>query len=53
MRTGCSGADVSFYSVKGGTHSWPVLTDPTSADPDETVSATVLITDFFRKHRLK
>jgi polyhydroxybutyrate depolymerase len=46
-------ADVSFYAVKGGTHSWPVMTDASSSDPDATFSATTLIADFFRKHRLK
>jgi polyhydroxybutyrate depolymerase len=49
----CSGADVAFYAVKGGTHSWPVLVDPASDDPDATLPATALIADFFRRHRQK
>ena len=48
----CSGSDVAFYSIDGGVHTWPVLVDPSSSDPDQTVSATALITDFFKRHRL-
>jgi polyhydroxybutyrate depolymerase len=51
--TPCSGSDVSFYSLSGGLHSWPVLVDATSDDPDQAFSATAVIADFFRKHRLK
>jgi polyhydroxybutyrate depolymerase len=49
----CTRADVAFYSVKGGTHSWPVLLDASSDDPDATFSATALIAEFFRRHRMK
>ena len=49
----CRGSDVAFYSLSGGLHSWPVLTDATSDDPDQAFSATAVIADFFRHHRLK
>lgn len=48
-----NGAGVAFYSVEGGAHGWPVLTDPASDDPDQTFSATSVIVDFFRHHVLK
>ncbi len=48
----CTGSDVAFYTIDGGVHTWPVLTDPSSSDPDQTVPATALITDFFKKHHL-
>jgi polyhydroxybutyrate depolymerase len=48
----CSGSDVAFFSIDGGVHTWPVLVDPSSSDPDQTVSATALITDFFKRHHL-
>jgi polyhydroxybutyrate depolymerase len=46
-------ADVAFYAIDGGVHTWPVLTDAASSDPDATVSATALIAQFFKKHALK
>ena len=48
----CVGSDVAFYSIDGGVHTWPVLVDRSSSDPDQTVSATALITDFFKRHHL-
>jgi polyhydroxybutyrate depolymerase len=48
----CSGSDVAFYAIDRGVHTWPVLTDPASSDPDQTLSATALITDFFKRHHL-
>jgi polyhydroxybutyrate depolymerase len=51
--TGCTGADVAFYSVDGGAHGWPVLVNPDSDDPDESFSATDLVNAFFRRHVLK
>ncbi len=48
----CTGSDVAFYSIDGGVHTWPVLTSPSSSDPDQTVPATALITDFFKRHHL-
>jgi polyhydroxybutyrate depolymerase len=49
----CSGADVAFYTIDGGVHTWPVLVSPGSSDPDATLSATTLIAQFFKKHSLK
>ena len=48
----CSGSDVAFYTIDGGVHTWPILTDPSSPDPDQTLSATALIADFFKRHHL-
>lgn len=48
----CTGSDVAFYTIDGGVHTWPVLTDPSSSDPDQTVPATALITAFFKRHHL-
>jgi polyhydroxybutyrate depolymerase len=50
--TTCAGSDVAFYTIDGGVHTWPVLTDPSSSDPDQTLPATALITDFFKRHHL-
>ena len=50
-----TGSDVAFYALSGGLHSWPVLTDASTSnlDPDQAFSATAVIADFFRHHRLK
>jgi len=49
---GCS-ADVEFYSIEGGGHSWPVIA-PRPADGDGTpaeIRASTMIADFFLRHR--
>ncbi|MEO7083633.1 MAG: PHB depolymerase family esterase [Gemmatimonadaceae bacterium] len=49
----CSGSDIAFYAINGGVHSWPILVSVTDGDPDQAFSATAVIADFFRHHRLK
>lgn len=47
--TKCNGADVVFYSIDGGTHTWPVLATG-SAAPDAQLSASAVIASFFARH---
>jgi len=49
---GCS-ADVAFYAIEGGGHSWPVIA-PLGADSDaagEEIAASPVIADFFLRQR--
>src|SRR5690242_13895227 len=42
-----SGADVTFYRVTNGTHSWPGSTDPSAT---QEINATTLMWAFFKAH---
>ena len=49
--TSCTGADVDFYSIHGGTHGWPGgPDDPGAQAPMNEISATVLMWKFFIAH---
>jgi polyhydroxybutyrate depolymerase len=49
--TACTGADVDFYRIQGGTHGWPGGPDaPGALPPMNEISATVLIWQFFIAH---
>ncbi len=49
----CAGAEIAFYSIAGGIHTWPSLKSATSSDPDETLAATALIAQFLRRQTVK
>ena len=49
--TACSGADVDFYAISGGTHGWPGGPDePGSQPPMNEMKASVLMYQFFFAH---
>jgi polyhydroxybutyrate depolymerase len=48
--TGCTGANVSFYTLTGGVHAWPVLVPGATGASDSELSASVVIADFFSRH---
>ena len=49
--TSCTGADVSFYSIDGGTHGWPGgPDDPGSQPPMNEMKASVLMWQFLVRH---
>jgi polyhydroxybutyrate depolymerase len=48
--TGCTGADVTFFSLAGGVHTWPVLVPGATGDSDSELSASAVIADFFSHH---
>jgi polyhydroxybutyrate depolymerase len=48
----CTGADVDFYTIQGGTHGWPGGPDaPGSQAPMNELKASVLMWKFFVRHR--
>ena len=49
--TTCTSADVSFYSIQGGTHGWPGgPDDPGASPPMNEIKASVLMWTFFIAH---
>lgn len=51
--SGCVGAEVAFYAIDGGGHSWPVLTGAASSDPEQSLAATAVIGQFFRRQAIR
>ena len=50
--TPCTGADVDFYTIQGGTHGWPGgPDDPGSQPPMNELKTSVLMWQFFVRHR--
>ena len=50
--TPCTSADVHFYAIEGGTHGWPGgPLDPGSQPPMNELKATVVMWQFFIRHR--
>ncbi len=48
----CAGdVEVAFYTVEGGSHSWPGSTRPGGFRPTQSIDATPLMWDFFASHR--
>ncbi len=50
--TKCVGGDVTFYSIAGGVHTWPVSVPGADDDPDSELPASVVIAQFFAHHRM-
>jgi polyhydroxybutyrate depolymerase len=49
--TPCTGADIDFYTILGGTHGWPGgPDDPGAQPPMNEIKASVLMWQFFIKH---
>ena len=49
--TPCTGADVDFYTILGGTHGWPGgPDDPGAQPPMNEIKASVLMWNFFFRH---
>ena len=50
--TPCTAADVSFYTIEGGTHGWPGgPVDPGADPPMNELKASVVMWQFFIRHR--
>lgn len=47
--TRCTSGEIAYYLVAGGTHTWPIASVPPTDDPDTELSASALITAFFRR----
>lgn len=46
---GCTGAEVAFYSIANGVHTWPVLDKTASGDPDAQLPASRVIVEFLAR----
>ncbi len=49
----CKSGELAFYSINGGTHTWPMLVNSLSDDPDETFASTAVIAQFLKRQSLK
>jgi poly(3-hydroxybutyrate) depolymerase len=49
--TSCTGGDINFYRIQGGTHGWPGgPDDPGDQPPMNEMKASVLMWQFFIAH---
>ena len=49
----CKNAELAFYAIIGGAHTWPMLVNSASANPDETFGTTAIIALFLKRQALK